>query len=43
VPAPFLKVTVPDPFELGEQIRPAIPSAAEPAPMPVSVNPRRLK
>jgi hypothetical protein len=42
-PAPFLKVTVPDPFEFSEQIRPTIPASSEPAPMPVPVNPRRPK
>jgi len=42
-PAPFLKVTVPDPFALGEQIRPSIPPGAEPGLTPVPVNPRRPK
>ena len=42
-PAPFLKVGVPDPFELGDQIRPRISPAAEPGLTPVTVNPRRVK
>jgi hypothetical protein len=41
--APFLKVGVPDPFELAEQIKPSIPHAAEPGLKPVIVNPRRVK
>lgn len=42
-PAPFLKVGVPDPFELAEQIKPTIPRTAEPGLTPVIVNPRRVK
>lgn len=41
--AAFLKVTLPDPFELGEQIKPVVPPAAEPAAVPVIVDPRRVK
>lgn len=43
VPAGFLKVVVPDPFELGEQIKPKVPPAAEPGLAPVVVNPQRVK
>jgi len=39
----FLKVTLPDPFELGEQVKPKVPPAAEPNPAPVVVNPQRPK
>ncbi len=39
----FLKVTVPDPFELGEQVKPSVPAAAEPSAAPVVVNPQRVK
>jgi len=42
-PAAFLKVAVPDPFELGEQVRPKVPPAAEPGLAPVPVNPQRVK
>lgn len=41
--APFLKLGIPDPFELAEQIRPMIPPNAEPGRTPVPVNPRRVK
>lgn len=39
----FLKVTVPDPFELGEHVKPKVPAAAEPSVAPVVVNPQRVK
>lgn len=42
-PAPFLKVAVPDPFELAEQVRPRVTPAAEPGLLPVVVNPQRVK
>jgi hypothetical protein len=41
--APFLKVGLPDPFELGAQIRHSIPRAVEPGLTPALVNPRRVK
>lgn len=40
-PAGFLKVSLPDPFELGEQVRPRVPPSAEPGLTPVAVNPQR--
>jgi hypothetical protein len=40
-PTTFLKVGIPDPFELGEQIKPALNS--EPSLSLVPVNPRRVK
>ena len=46
VPAPangFVKVSVPDPFELGEQVKPKVPATAEPSAAPVTVNPQRVK
>lgn len=39
----FLRVTLPDPFELGEQIKPRVPPAAEPGLVPVVVDPQRVK
>jgi hypothetical protein len=42
-PAVFLRVTLPDPFELAEQVRPKVPPAAEPGLVPVVVNPQRTK
>lgn len=39
----FLKVAVPNPFELAEQIKPSVPPAAEPSARPVEVNPQRIK
>jgi hypothetical protein len=39
----FVKVSVPDPFELGEQVKPKVPAAAEPSAAPVTVNPQRVK
>jgi hypothetical protein len=41
--AGFLKVGVPDPFELGAQVKPRIAPGAEPAVAPVPVNPQRPK
>jgi hypothetical protein len=43
VPAAFLKVGIPDPFELSEQINPATSPSSEPGLTPVPVNPRRVK
>lgn len=39
--AGFVKVSVPDPFELGDQVRPRVPAAADPSALPVPVNPAR--
>ena len=39
----FLKVVVPDPFELGEQVKPKVPATAEPSVAPVVINPQRVK
>ena len=39
----FLKVGIPDPFELGEQVKPRIGPTAEPQVLPVPVSPRRPK
>lgn len=39
----FLKVAVPDPFELGAQVKPNVPPAVEPAVAPVEINPQRVK
>ena len=41
--ADFMKVTIPDPFELGEQVKPKVPPAVEPRAEPVPVNPQRVK
>jgi hypothetical protein len=41
--AAFLRVWLPDPFELAEQIKPKVPPSAEPGLSPVPVNPRRVK
>jgi hypothetical protein len=41
--AGFLKVTLPDPFELAEQEKPKVPAAAEPSAAPVILNPQRIK
>jgi hypothetical protein len=41
--AAFLKVVLPDPFELGEQVKPKLPPMAEPAAAPIVVNPQRMK
>ena len=39
----FLRVTIPDPFELAGQVKPDVPPAAEPSAAPVPVNPLRIK
>jgi hypothetical protein len=39
----FVKVAVPDPFELGAQVKPKVPATAEPSAAPVTVNPQRVK
>lgn len=39
----FLKVVVPDPFELASQVKPKVPATAEPSAAPVVVNPQRVK
>jgi len=41
--AVFLRVAIPDPFELGEQVKAKVPPAAEPSPAPIVVNPARAK
>jgi hypothetical protein len=41
--APFVRVSLPDPFELAEQVRPSVPPPAEPGLQPVPVDPRRPK
>ena len=41
--AGFLKAVVPDPFELGAQVKPAVPPAAEPSAAPIPLDPRRVK
>lgn len=41
--AEFQKVSLPDPFELGVQVKPQVPPAAEPVLDPVPVNPARVK
>ena len=42
-PASFLKVSLPDPFELGTQVKPKVPPTAEPGLAPVVVDPARVK
>ena len=37
----FLRITLPDPFELADQVKPKVAPAAEPSAMPVIVNPAR--
>jgi len=39
----FVKASVPDPFELGEQVRPKVPTIAEPSAAPIVINPQRVK
>ena len=39
--APFVRVSLPDPFELAEQVRPVVPPPAEPGLQPVPADPRR--
>ena len=41
--AVFLKVVLPDPFELADHVKPKVPPTAEPSPAPVAVNPQRMK
>ncbi|MFO0825232.1 MAG: hypothetical protein U0792_19285 [Gemmataceae bacterium] len=41
--AGFLRVSLPDPFELGEQVKPRVPPTADPGLTPVVVNPQRVK
>ena len=46
VPLPmsvFQRVALPDPFELGEQVKPKVPPGAEPSVVPVPVTPKRPK
>jgi hypothetical protein len=42
-PSEFRKAEVPDPFELGAQVKPKVPATAEPSAKPVVVNPQRVK
>jgi hypothetical protein len=42
-PSGFLKVAIPDPFELGAQVKPKVPANAEPSAAPVPVTPQRTK
>jgi hypothetical protein len=42
-PSSFLKASVPDPFELGAQVKPKVPASAEPSAAPVPLNPRRAR
>jgi len=39
----FVKVSIPDPFELAEHMKPKVPATAEPSAAPVPVNPPRVK
>ena len=41
--AEFLRITLPDPFELSAQVKPAVPPAADPGLTPVTVDPMRPK
>lgn len=41
--AAFIRVAIPDPFELGDQVKGKLPPATEPSPAPVPVNPQRVK
>jgi hypothetical protein len=43
VVAGFLRLVLPDPFELGEQVKPKVPPPAEPGLSPVPVNPQRVR
>jgi hypothetical protein len=43
VVAGFLRLVLPDPFELAEQVKPKVPPPAEPGLSPVPVNPQRVK
>jgi hypothetical protein len=42
-PSAFLKVVVPDPFELADQLKPKVPPSLEPSAAPVPVEPQRVK
>jgi hypothetical protein len=42
-PSGFFKAVIPDPFELGEQVKPKVPPTAEPSTAPVPVNPQRVR
>jgi hypothetical protein len=42
-PAPFVRVSLPDPFELGDQVKPKVAPAADPGLTPVVVDPQRVK
>jgi hypothetical protein len=42
-PAGFLRLVVPDPFELAEQVKPRVPPPAEPGLSPVPVSPQRAR
>jgi len=41
--AAFLKVALPDPFELADQVKGLIPASSEPSAAPIPVNPQRIK
>ena len=41
--ADFVKVSLPDPFELADHVKPKVPPAAEPGLKPEVVNPQRVK
>jgi len=41
--AEFVKVALPDPFELGEQVKPKVPPAAEPGLNAAPIDPQRVK
>lgn len=41
-PSGFLKVAIPDPFELGAQVKPKVPASAEPSAAPVPLDPQRV-
>jgi hypothetical protein len=41
--ASFVKVSLPDPFELGEQVKPKVAAKDDPGLVPVVVNPQRVK
>ncbi len=43
LPSAFQKVSLPDPFELAEQVKPNVPAAAEPLLIPVPVDSKRVK
>jgi len=43
LPSAFVRMGLPDPFELAEQVKPRVPPTAEPLVVPVTVNPARTK